>query len=115
MPDVLHPEESEQDDPAEAPIDPGEFVLAVVAEDQMEAQLLVTACEEAGIPVILQSSRSGPVGTIASPVDGFNLLVPRKQLDRARALLEERKEALESDPEGAARAAEEEEAQGERS
>jgi hypothetical protein len=111
MPDLPTPEE--QDVP-ETPFDPGEFTLAVVADDQMEAQLLVTACEEAGIPAILQSSRSGLVGTIASPVDGFNILVPRRELARAKALLEERKEALEADPGGAARAAETEEAEGER-
>ena len=76
----------------------------------MEAQLLVAACEEADIPAILQSPRSGPVGTIASPVDGFNILVPQRDLERAMKLLEERRAALEADPEGAARAAEEEEA-----
>jgi len=111
MADLLHPTESEPDDPPETPVDPGDFALAVVAEDQMEAQLLLTACEEAGIPVILQSARSGSVGTIASPVDRFHLLVPRADLQRARTLLEERKRALEEDPDGAARAAEEEEAE----
>ncbi|HEY4882714.1 MAG TPA: DUF2007 domain-containing protein [Myxococcales bacterium] len=111
MPDLLHPTESEPEDPPEMPIDPGDFALAVVAEDQMEAQLLVTACDEAGIPVILQSARSGSVGTIASPVDRFHILVPRADLERARTLLEERKRALEEDPDGAARAAEEEEAE----
>jgi FAD/FMN-containing dehydrogenase len=111
MPDLLHPTESEPEDPPEMPIDPGDFALAVVAEDQMEAQLLVTACDEAGIPVILQSARSGSVGTIASPVDRFHILVPRSDLERARTLLEERKRALEEDPDGAARAAEEEEAE----
>jgi hypothetical protein len=79
----------------------------------VEAQLLVAACEEEQIPAILQSPRSGPVGTIASPVDGFNILVPQRDLARARKLLEERKSALEADPDGAARAAEEEEAAGE--
>ena len=51
------------------------------------------------------------MGTIASPVDGFNILVPRRDLARARQLLQERKEALEEDPDGAAKAAEDEEAQ----
>ena len=77
----------------------------------MEAELLISACEDAGIPAILQSPRSGPVGTIASPVDGFNIFVPRRDLARARQLLQERKEALEADPDGAAKAAEDEEAQ----
>ena len=107
MADLLHPDENEQDAPTETPVDYGEFVVAVEADDQIEAQLLLSACEEAGLPAILQSPRSGPVGTIASPVDGFNILVPRKDAARAVALMEERKRALESDPEGAARAAEE--------
>jgi hypothetical protein len=113
MADLLHPDETEQEDATETPFDPGDFVLAMAAEDQMEAQLLVAACEEAGIPAILQSPRSGPVGTISSPVDGFNLLVPERVLARAMKILDERRAALDADPEGAARAAEEEEAAGE--
>jgi hypothetical protein len=113
MADLLHPDDTEPEEAPETPFDPGDFVLAMAAEDQMEAQLLVAACEEADIPAILQSPRSGPVGTIASPVDGFNILVPKRVLDRATKLLQERKAALEDDPEGAARAAEEEEAAGE--
>ena len=110
MADLLHPKETDQEEATETPFDPGEFSVALAAEDQMEAQLLVSACEEAGIPAILKSPRSGPVGTIASPVDGFNILVPRRELERARVLLQERQQALEADPDGAARAAEEEEA-----
>jgi hypothetical protein len=115
MADLLHPDATEEDEVPETPIDPGDFVLALAAENQMEADLLVSACEEAGIPAIQQSPRSGPVGTIASPVDGFNILVPRKDAERALRVLTERKQALEADPEGAARAAEEEEARGEES
>jgi Putative prokaryotic signal transducing protein len=114
MADLLHPNETDQEDAPEMPFDPGEFVVALAADDQLEAQLLLSACEEAGMPAIVQSPRSGPVGTIASPVDGFNILVPRRDLERARALLKDRKQALEADPAGAARAAEEEEAEGER-
>jgi len=110
MADLLHPKETDQEEATETPFDPGEFGVALAADDQMEAQLLVLACEEAAIPAIVQSPRSGPVGTIASPVDGFNILVPQRDLERARALLTERKQALEADPDGAARAAEEEEA-----
>jgi hypothetical protein len=111
MADFLHPDEAERDQPTETPSDPGEFVVVVAAEDSMEADLLLSACEDAGIPAILQSPRSGPVGTIASPVDQFNILVPGKDAARASILLRERKQALEADPEGAARAAEEEEAE----
>ena len=72
MSDLLHPDETDQDEAPETPFDPGDFVLAMEAEDQMQAQILVAACEDAGIPAILQSPRSGPVGTISSPVDGFD-------------------------------------------
>ncbi len=113
MADLLHPDETEQDDAPETPFDPGDFVLAMAAEDQMQAQLLVAACEEAEIPAILQSPRSGAVGTISSPVDGFNILVPQRDLEKAMKILEATRAALDADPEGAARAAEEEEAAGE--
>lgn len=115
MADLLHPDATEQEDSSETPFDPGDFVLAMEAEDQMQAQLLVAACEDADIPAILQSPRSGPVGTISSPVDGFHILVPQRDLERASRILQERRAALEADPEGAARAAEEEEAEGEAS
>ena len=114
MADILHPTKSAEEETPESPFDPGDFVIALSAEDQIEAQLLVAACEEAEIPAILQSPRSGPVGTIASPVDGFNILVPQRDMAKALPLLQERKAALESDPDGAARAAEEEEAEGEK-
>jgi len=114
MADLLHPDGAEEEEMPENPNDPGDFVVAVAAEDFMEAQLLIAACEEAGIPVILQSPRSGPVGTIASPVDGFNILVPQKDLSRALVILDERKRVLEADPAGAERAAEAEEAETER-
>src|SRR2546422_9361229 len=114
MADLLHPTETESEDAPETPFDPGEFELALEANDQMEAELLISACEEAGIPAILQSPRSGPVGTIASPVDGFNILVPQRDLERAQALLEDRKRILEADPDGAALAAEDEEAESEK-
>jgi hypothetical protein len=114
MADLLHPEETEQEDAPETPFDPGDFVLAMAAEDQMQAQLLVAACEEAGIPAILQSPRSGSVGTISSPVDGFHILVPQRDLEKATRILKETSAALDADPEGAARAAEEEEAAGEK-
>jgi 8-oxo-dGTP pyrophosphatase MutT (NUDIX family) len=48
------------------------------------------------------------VGKIDSPVEVYDLLVPARDLERARSLLSERRAALEADPEAAARAAEEE-------
>ncbi|HTO97501.1 MAG TPA: hypothetical protein VMK66_10700 [Myxococcales bacterium] len=114
MADLLHPRETDAEEPEETPDDRGEFVVAVAAENQVQAQLFLSICEGEEIPAILQSPRSGPVGTISSPVDGFNILVPRRDAARAIALLEDRKRALESDPDAAARAAEEEEAETER-
>src|SRR5260370_41198328 len=113
MADLLHPDETEQEDAPETPFDPGDFGLAIAAEGQMEAQLLVAACEDAGIPAILQSPRSGPGGTISSPVDGFHLPWPERDLARAMKILDERPAALHADPEAAARAAVDEEAAGE--
>ena len=46
------------------------------------------------------------VGKIDSPVEVYNLLVPARDLDRARSLLAEHRAALEADPEAGARAAE---------
>ncbi len=114
MADLLHPTGSDVEETPETPIDPGDFEVAVSAEDAIQAELLVGACEEAGIPAILQSPRSGSVGTIASPVDGFQILVPSRDLARARPILEERRAALAADPAGAERAAVEEEAAGEK-
>lgn len=113
MPDLLHPAAEAPERDPETPIDPGDFALAFAADDQLEAELLADACEEQGIPTILQSPRSGPVGTIASPVDRFQILVPAVEMSRALRVIAVRKAALEADPEGAARAAEEEEAAGE--
>lgn len=115
MADLLHPDENEQDATPQTPIDPGDFALAMTADDAMQAELLAAACEESGIPVLLQSPRSGAVGTISSPVESFNILVPAKDLVRAREILGERQVALAADPEGAARAAEAEEKEEERS
>jgi len=110
MADLLHPDETGEDEVSEAPRELGEFEVAATAPDALEADLLSRACEDAGIPAIVRSPRSGLVGKLASPVEVFNILVPAREVDRARALIAERREALEADPEGAGRAAEEAEA-----
>jgi hypothetical protein len=114
MADLLHPDAEPEEETQEAPIDTGDFVLALSAENLVEARLLLSACEEAGIPAILQSPQSGPVGTGLAGY-GFDILVPRRDRERAVPLLEERQAALEADPEGAAQAAEAEEAETEKS
>jgi hypothetical protein len=108
MANLLHPDDADEEDPVpETPNDPGEFVLADTADDQILAGLLVRAVEEAGIPAILQDPRDGVVGKLSSPVDSFRILVPGRDVDRARQIVRARREALEADPEGAGRAAEE--------
>jgi len=114
MADLLHPTGSVEEDRPETPADPGDFEVAITAEDAMQAGLLVDACDEAGIPAILQSPRSSSAGMLDSPVESFQILVPKKDLARARPILEQRRAALEADPQGAERAAEEEEAAGEK-
>ncbi|MFL5249316.1 MAG: hypothetical protein ACJ79V_15975 [Myxococcales bacterium] len=112
MPNLLHPDDTEEEDPMpETPIDPGEFVLADTVDDGILAGLLVRACEEAGIPAILQDPRDGVVGKLASPVDSFRILVPAQNLGGAQEVLRARREALEADPEGAGKAAEEAQAE----
>jgi len=107
MADLLHPQVAEEDEVEEAPDDPGEFEIAGTAADALEADLLWRALEDAGIPVIVRSPRSDVAGKLDAPVDLFSLLVPTRDLARARSLLEEQRAALESDPDSAARAAEE--------
>jgi hypothetical protein len=97
------------DDASDTPDDPGQFEVAGTAPDSLEADLLGRALEDAGIPAIVHSPRSGVVGKLSTPVEVYNILVPARDLERARSLLAERRAALEADPEAAARAAEEEE------
>lgn len=110
MGDLLHPEGAEEDEVQEAPEDPGEFEIAGAASDALEADLLWRALEDAGIPAIVRSPRADFAGKLDAPVDLFSLLVPSRDLARARSLLEEQRAALEADPDSAARAAEEAEA-----
>ena len=107
MADLLHPQVAEEDEVEEAPDDPGQFEIAGTAADALEADLLWRALEDAGIPAIVRSPRSDVAGKLDAPVDLFSLLVPTRDLARARSLLEEQRAALESDPDSAARAAEE--------
>jgi hypothetical protein len=115
MPDLLHPESGPDEDESDeqSGLDDGRFVVAGTAQNQIEAQLLRAACDEAGIPTLLRAPRDSMMGKIDAPADSFELMVRTGDLERARAVIAEGKAALEADPEGAARAAEEEEAAGE--
>jgi hypothetical protein len=113
MADLFHPRDpGASDEASEAPDDPGEFEVAGTAPDSLEADLLWRALEDVGIPAIVHSARSGVVGKLSSPVEVYDILVPARDVERARSLLAERRAALEADPEAAARAAEEEEKAG---
>jgi hypothetical protein len=108
MADLLHPgDESPDETPAGTPLEDGEFVLADTANDEFEAELMQRACEEAGIPLIVEDPRDGMVGKLIEPVNSFRLLVPQADLERAKEVLRICREVLEADPDQAARAAEE--------
>ncbi len=116
MPDVFHPTDGPDEDddlPPPKGIDDGDFVLATVAEDRIEASLLVSACEDAGIPAIFRAPRDSMVGKIDAPAESLEILVRVCDLPRARLILADRKAVLESDPAGAEKAAEEESSRGE--
>src|SRR2546429_2454939 len=110
MADLLHPNDVAEAELQEEPQDPGDFEVAGTAANALEADLLWRALEDAGIPAIVRSPRSDFAGKLDAPVDLFTLLVPVRDLPQARSLLTERRAALEADPDSAARAAEEEEA-----
>src|SRR3989442_11181481 len=110
MADLLHPKDVAETELQEEPQDPGDFEVAGTAADALEADLLWRALEDAGIPAIVRSPRADFAGKLDAPVDLFSLLVPSRDLSQARSLLEERRAALESDPDSNARAAEEAEA-----
>jgi Putative prokaryotic signal transducing protein len=105
MGDRVNPGSDEGDERRE-PEDPGQFEVAASVPDSFEADLLSRALEDAGIPAIVHSPHADVVGKIDSPVEVYNLLVPARDLNRARLLLAEQRAALEADPEGASRAAE---------
>jgi hypothetical protein len=109
MPDLLHPAEGpeiEDDDEQQGEDEGGDFVQAGVAEDQIQANLLLSACEDAGIPALVRAVRDSMVGKLDSPANGLAIMVRTADFERARALLADQKAALEADPEAAARAAE---------
>lgn len=127
MADILHPDpdDSEIESPAagapslasqvEGALDREDFAPAATADDRFQADLLLQACQDLGIPALLLEPRSGMVGPLASPVDAFVVAVPGREVERARALLAQRRGALESSAEEGSRAAEEEEERGEAS
>ena len=85
-----------------------EFAVAGLANDALEAELLVDACEEAGIDAFVDAARDGMVEKLSAPSEKFEIRVPIKELEAARKIIGERRAALESDPQGWEKAAEDE-------
>ena len=87
--------------------DDREFAIAGRAQDAIQASLLVAALDEAGIDAFTDADRDGMVEKLSAPAEGFPIRVPLADLEKATALVAEQKAALEADPAGGARAAEE--------
>ena len=99
MPDLLHPAEAPDvdDDGDQAGLDDGDFVVAAIADDPIEAGLLVRACEDAGIPAIVRAPRESMVGKIDAPADSHEILVRTTDFERARVILGDRQAVLAGD------------------
>lgn len=92
------------------------FVVAGTAEDPLTAENLADVVDEAGIPVVVRARRRGMVEPITTAAlhAWWEILVPEELKDRAGAVIETERQQIEADAGEAARAAEEEEAEGER-
>ena len=87
--------------------DDREFAIAGRAQDAIQAEVLVAALEEAGIDAFTDADRDGMVEKLSAPAEGFPIRVPLADLQKAAALLAQAQAALDSDPAGGARAADE--------
>jgi len=86
------------------------FVRVGTAEDPLEADLLTTAIEEAGIPVVARAQKDHLLDPLVNPnVPFWAILVPDEYAQRARAILEQRRAELRADEPVLERAADEEE------
>lgn len=92
------------------------FVIAGTAEDPLTAENLAEVVDEAGIPVVVRARRRGVVEplTTSSLHAWWEILVPEELKDRAERVIESERKQIEADAAEAARAAEEEELEGER-
>jgi hypothetical protein len=90
--------------------------VAGTAEDPLTADRLVDALADEGIDGFANPRRGGSVDALTSPANPWwEIRVPEEWVARAQVILEKERANIESGAEDAARAAEEEEAEGERS
>lgn len=95
--------------------DTREFIRVTTAEDPLTAERYVQVLEAQGIPVFSRPRRAGTVDvlTTGNPMPWWEILVPEEHTQRASELLAREKASLEANSDEAARAAEEEELEGE--
>jgi hypothetical protein len=98
-------------------LDERRFVRAGIADDPVTAQVYSDVLDEHRIPLIVRPGRSGVVDelTTGNLLPWWELLVPDTFQERAAALLEQVKIQGQATADEAARAAEEEEREGEQS
>ncbi len=86
------------------------FVRIGTAEDPLEADLLTTALDEAGIPVVARAQKDHLLDPLVNPnVPFWAIMVPDDFGQRGRAILEERRRELRASEPEFERAADEEE------
>lgn len=92
------------------------FVRAGTVEDPLSAEQCTSALEAAGISVFARARRAGSVDTLTSgsTLPWWEVLVPEEHLAKAQGILKDTLATIEANSADAARAAEEEEAEGEK-
>lgn len=92
------------------------FVRAGTAEDPLSAEQFTRSLQAAGISVFARARRESAVDalTSGSTMPWWELLVPEESLDAARRLIDDERAKVEANAAEAGRAADEEEAEGEK-
>jgi Putative prokaryotic signal transducing protein len=86
------------------------FVRIGTAEDPLEADLLTTALDEAGIPVVARAQKDHLLDPLVNPnVPFWAIMVPSEFAGRAQAIVDERIRELRAEEPALAQAADEEE------
>ena len=97
-------------------VDMRQFVVAGTAEDPLSAEREVQLLRAADIPAILRARGGGTIDNLTTPAaPWWEILAPQESVARAAELIRQDRAQLEADADEATRAAEEEEAEQERS